>query len=233
MQRILASVVIAAIAASGMTTAFWYTSASASPAIRSYSETVSISLTGEGKDASFLDHTYRSQQVTLSPAIAYLRQVRRTSVSLQNKQTIFKAQYCLVGGKDYAELNGAKAWTMTPAAPGELRRDAVTLNVMAGLAKFRAIPGVTRSAPRQYQVTATPAQVGAFLAFEYGITARDLASVGIKVVTITLTTDSAGRPLTYTVLAKSKLRKVVITDTITGYNQPLTITAPTPVAASA
>jgi len=229
LKRTLAHVVIAAATVGGITTAVSGMPASAtaaSPSIRSYSETLSITFTGVGKDANFLDHTYRSQQVVLSPAIAYYRVVRHETVSLLNKQSIFKGQYYLVAGKDYAELNGAKTWTMTPAAPGEVSKDAVTLNLMIGLAKFRAIPGVTRSAPHQYQVTGTPAKVGGFLTFEYGITARELTSLGIKSVTLTLVTDSAGRPVTYTIVAKSKLRKVVITEIVTGYNQPVTIKAP-------
>lgn len=227
MKHALASIVITALTAGGVATAVSGVPASAAAqGVRTYSETVSITITGKGKDAKFLDHTYFSQQVILRPGIAFYRLLRHETVSPQGKQSIFKGQYYLVGGNDYSELNGAKTWTMTPAAPGEVSRDATTLNVMLGLAKFRAIPGLTRSAPHEYQVTGKPAAVGAFLAFEYGITAHDLTSMGIKSVTITLTTDSAGRPLTYTVVAKSKLRKIVVTETVSGYNQPLTIQPP-------
>lgn len=228
MKHALASIVITALTAGGVATAVSGAPASAAAAqgVRTYSETVSITITGKGKDAKFLDHTYFSQQVILRPAIAFYRLLRHETVSSQGKQSIFKGQYYLVGGNDYSELNGAKTWTMTPAAPGEVSRDATTLNVMLGLAKFRAIPGLTRSAPHEYQVTGKPAAVGAFLAFAYGITAHDLTSMGVKSVTITLTTDSAGRPLTYTVVAKSKLRKIVVSETVSGYNQPLTIQPP-------
>jgi hypothetical protein len=224
-QRIAAAVIVTA-AITGTTEITVTTAAAAAPSVRTYSETASITLTGLGRHASFLDHRYRSQQVILSPSLSYYRVSRNDSISLQGKETITKGQFYLVGGSDYAELNGVKTWTVTPATPGELRGDAVALNPADGLARFRAIRGATLTAPRQHQVACTPGQAGAFLALEFGLSTRDLASAGIKLVTITLLTDSAGRPLTYTVVAKSKLEKLAITETFTGYNQPLTITAP-------
>ena len=193
--------------------------------VRTYHEAVDFNLVGTGADAGWYYHYKGVQRVVLSPRVAYYTAFRAKGFGNNGKPFKTNEVQYLVGGRLYTLVNGGR-WRVQKQSPGQLRADAYQLNTAVGLAKFEAIPGVALVGPDHYQVTASRAQATAFLTREYNLTSNDLASGGITAVTIGAWTDSSGHVTKFVITAKSSHEQVSVVETFTGYNRPLTITAP-------
>jgi len=97
-----------------------------------------------------------------------------------------------VGDHQYTR-NGNGRWAISTLSSKALASYARELNPYVSLAKFDALHGVRRVGARHYRVTGTYAQVGSFLAWEYGLTASHFKGGSIKAFTIDVVLDSGGR----------------------------------------
>jgi hypothetical protein len=227
MKRHLAAIATAAIAASSVAIAVAPgASAAAQAPIRTYHYSENFNLTGLGRDAGWYYRGTSSQVTSLSGRLARSGSTHEKYFNSHDKlQTVTEDDY-IVDGRYYVKSANAKTWTTTKATAAEQREDARALDPYDVEALFNAIPGVRLVATGHYRVTGTPAQVGSFLNYEYGITAKDLTEAGIKSVTVNLFAGPAGRPLEFSVSAHSSLESVAITEKFFDYNKPVSIKAP-------
>jgi hypothetical protein len=193
--------------------------------VRTYHEALDFNLVGTGTHAGWYYHYNGVELVVLSPRLEYYTAFRQEAFGNNGKLTKTNEVQYIVGGWLYTGVNGGR-WRVQKQSPRQLQADVYQFNTAVGLAKFEAIPGVTLVGPHHYQVTASRAQANAFLTYEYNLTSNDLASGSITAVTIGAWTDSRGHVTRFVITAKSAEEQVSVVETFTGYNRPLTITAP-------
>lgn len=226
MSRFLAVAVAAAVAGAALLAPVPAARAGGRAPIHTYRDQESFNLTGLGKYAGWYDRLNGPEQVVLSPHLAFSETFAQAYFSSSDKPVHGTWSFLILSGRTYYKGIGASTWKISKLSAAQTRHWQQQLNPYNSAAKFDAIRGVTRVGPGHYQVTATPAQAGAFLEYEYYLFASDLTDTGIKSVTVSLWLDSTGRPARFTVTARSSEENVNISETFTHYNQPMTIKAP-------
>ena len=225
--RLSAILAATAVAAGAAVASAWPAGAStATPApVRTYHEVLNFNLVGTGTGAGWYYHYNGVELVVLSPHLQYYTAFRWEGFNKNDKLTKTNEVQYVVGGWLYTRVNGGR-WRVNKQSRAQLRAWVHQLDTAVSLAKFQAIPGVTLVGPHHYQVIASRAQANGFLTYEYNLTSGDLASGGITAVTIGAWTDGSGHVTKFVITAKSAQERVDVVETFTGYNRPLTITAP-------
>jgi hypothetical protein len=189
-----------------------------------YHEAINFNLVGLGSQAHWYNHYNATELVVLRPDFEYYTAYRARGFNQSTGKPLDDAvKIYIVDGINYVQVNGGK-WTENKKPIATL--NSYYLNPANGLAKLTAIPGAALVGTGHYQVSTTPARANGFLDFEYGLTAADLDSFGVKTVTMNAWTDSDGLVVKYLITAHSAEENVYIVETFSDYNQPLTITAP-------
>jgi len=227
MKRHIAAIATAAIAAGGVALAVAPgVNASAQAPIRTYHYSENFNLTGLGQDAGWYDRFSSKQTANLSGRLAMSEGEQAKYFNSHDKLVSNDSMAYIVNGRFYSKNDGASIWTSTKLTAAQQRVVAQDLDPYYSAALIYALPGIRPVGAGHYQVTGTPAQMSPFLTHEYGLTANDLTSGGIKAVTVNLFVGPAGRPLEFTVSAHSSLENVTIAEKFSDYNKPVTIKAP-------
>jgi hypothetical protein len=223
-HRWLAAIAVAATGVGLFALAPAATAASAAP-IRSYHEAVNFNLDGYGTLAGWFYHYVGSEQVTLSPHLAYFSTFHNSGFGNNDKPMATIEQQYLVNGVTYTKKNGG-SWSESKQTAADLSSDAYSLDSSKGAAMVEAIPGAALIGAGHYQAEATVQQANNFLTFEYGLTEKDLSNGDIKTITINAWVDAEGRPLKYVITAHGQNESIDVVETFGDYNARLTIKAP-------
>jgi hypothetical protein len=197
--------------------------AAAKPVIRTYTEQGSVNFTGVGTNARYFFRTWGNEKVELRPRLAFNdnwhSKFRRDGVRTS------AGQLAIGGNRRYTRIGGSR-WAVKTLTANQLRTWAHELDPSVALAKFDALPGVRRLAARHYRVTGTYSKIGSFLAWEFTLPAASFSGSNIKIFTIDVWTDPAGRPVKISGSARSSKLSFSVTETFTNYNKPVTIKIP-------
>jgi hypothetical protein len=219
-------VTAACVLSCGLALGTWSSAnASSKATIRTYTEHATVSFKGVGGGVKgYLSYGTDSESVILAPHLA-LKSSTGTYVVLQGHVSQSSGRFDIVGRHSYTKLGG-QPWMVESLSAASTAHYAQQLNPYIALSKFSVLPGIRRLSATRFTVTGSVSRISSFLSWEYSLPAKAFAGTGIRTVTVNLLLDNRGRPVKFTVAARSSTYVVSVTETFSNYNQPLTISAP-------
>ena len=196
--------------------------AAAKAPIRTYTEQATISFTGVGAQRGFSSALTETEKVILSPHLASASSWH--DVIQLKVPNVASGETIIIGGRLYTRIGNR--WGVKFLTAKQLSAYAAKADPYVLLAKFRALRGIRPVAPRHFLVTGTYAQVGSFLAWEFGLTARSFAGTGVKTFRIQFWLDASGRPVRASATGGSSTAQFQATEAFAGYNNPVVIKVP-------
>jgi hypothetical protein len=216
--------VVTAISAAAACTFSLHANAAAKAPVKTYTERISISFTGIGRDKGFFSKEQGAETVALSPRLA-LATSSVLSQRLDGKVTNSSSRFDIVGNHTYLK-QGSGRWVVGNLTAKARANDERLLNPYVSLAMFSKLPGVRRVSPGHYSVTGPFAKISPFVRYEFSLVSTAFAGTGTKTLTVTAVLDSGGRPVKFTASGRSANNVFAATETFAHYNKPVTITAP-------
>jgi hypothetical protein len=189
---------------------------------RTYTEQATISFTGVGAQRGFSSVLTETEKVILGPHLASASSWH--DVIQLKVPNVSSGETVVIGGRLYTRIGNR--WGVKLLTAKQLSAYAAKANPYVLLAKFRALGGIRPVAPRHFLVTGTYAQVGSFLAWEFGLNARSFSGTGLKAFRIQFWVDANGRPVRTSVTGQSSTTGFQAGEVFTGYNKPVVIKAP-------
>jgi hypothetical protein len=219
---------LTAVAASAITAATMLAFSPAAQAagkapIRAYTEHATISFTSVGSRAGFSSTFTEAERVILSPRLAAAS--NWSDVFHLKVPHVSSGQAVIIGNRLYTRTGNGR-WGVKLLTTRQLANYAAKGTPYVALAKFDALRGIRLVAPRHYLVSGAYAQIGSFLAWEFGLNAGSFAGTGITTFRVQFWLDASGRPVFIGATARSSTTEFAVAEVFANYNKPVVIKVP-------
>jgi hypothetical protein len=229
MKRFLA-VIAATVSAVGMIAGAVPAASAAEARINTYTDTFDVNLTGVSFMNGWYLRTDYHSRVIMNPRLTfYVENGIVTHLPGGKPSTLENmTQWYYVGGRSYRKDglgNTGTGWQISTPTASEVRVYEKTANVEIVIGLILALPGLHRTGARHYGATDTLAQISRLLNYTFTVTKPFLSVNGFASFAVSVSTDSAGRPVSLAITGDSSDMRLSIGDAFT-YNQPVTVAAP-------